>query len=125
MMLVTTIVEGSSVTICGLAIRVIYGTDLEIPELVGNEGYYSREQGAIYVQANLPHSRMRDTLAHELAHAFLDASGLGAFFASRLKADDDYEDFEELTIRLFVPNFLRLIDDNGGSLLHVPAEVSR
>lgn len=115
--------EAKRLIICGLEYRVVYATGEEVPELVENEGWCNTKASTIYLRANMPPSRMRDTLVHETAHAFIEASGLSHFLGNHFESEDKYEAFEETLIRLFVPSLLRLVDDNGTALVDVPAKV--
>lgn len=104
--------------ICGLEYRVVYATSDEVPELAGNEGHTSCSTNTIAIRSNLPPSRKRDTLVHEVMHAFLEASGVGSFLADRVRGD--YDRIEETLIRLVTPAIIRLIEDNGAALIDVP-----
>lgn len=109
-----------SLKICGLEYKVVFATSEEVPELLGKEGFTSCTTNTIYVHAHLPQSRMRDTLVHEVLHAFLEASGIGSFLSDRVRGD--YEKTEETLVRLMVPSLLRLVDENGSALIDVPRE---
>lgn len=109
-----------SLSICGLEYRVVFATSEEVPALESNEGYTSCETNTIYLASNIPRSRMRDALVHEVCHAFLEASGLGSFLQTSLKDKAAYDDFEETLIRVAVPHVLRLVLENGKALIEVP-----
>ncbi len=111
-------------SICGLEYKVVYASSDEVPELIEAEGYTSLSANTIYVRGNLPPCRKRDTLLHEVLHAFLEASGLGTFLEAGFKGDaKEYEKFEETLIRLVVPSILRLVAENGAALIKSPAKV--
>lgn len=112
-------VEARTLTIGGLEYRVILAGAHEVPELAANEGYTVPEKNVIYIRANVSPSRARDTLVHEVGHAFLEATGLGHFLQDNFRGDD-FDKFEETFIRLAVPHVLRLVDDNGGALVAAP-----
>jgi hypothetical protein len=119
---------GSFVTqrlsICGLEYRVVYASSDDVPELIENDGHTSCSTNTIYIRTNLSSSRKRDTLLHEILHAFLEASGIDHFLGHALKGDPkEYERFEETLIRLVVPSILRLVEENGAALLDIPATV--
>lgn len=109
-----------SLSICGLEYRVVFATSEEVPALEANEGYTSCETNTIYLASNIPRSRMRDALVHEVCHAFLEASGVGSFLQTSLKDKAAYDDFEETLIRVLVPHVLRLVLENGKALIEVP-----
>lgn len=104
--------------ICGLEYRVVYATTEEVPELAGREGWTVPSANTIYIRSNLPPSRLRDTLVHEVLHAFFEASGVGSFISDRVRGD--YDKFEETLIRLIVQPLLRLVEENGRALISVP-----
>jgi Zn-dependent peptidase ImmA (M78 family) len=103
------------VQICGLEYQLVVATAAEVPELLENEGWTSCVTNTIYVRANMPPTRLRDTVVHELLHAFLEASGVGSFLSDRVQGD--YDAFEEVLVRLLTPMILRLVDDNGAALV--------
>jgi hypothetical protein len=109
--------------ICGLEYRVVYASAEEVPELVNGEGYTSCSTNTIYIKLNLPASRARDVLLHEVLHAFFEASGIGSFLNDRVRGD--YDKFEETLIRLVVQPVLRLVEDNGRALIDVPSSKAK
>lgn len=111
-------------SICGLEYKVVYASSDDVPELIENDGHTSCSTNTIYIRTNLTVSRKRDTLLHEILHAFLEASGIDHFLGHALKGEaKEYERFEETLIRLVVPSILRLVEENGGALLDVPTKV--
>lgn len=114
-----------SLSICGLEYRVVFTTPDEVAELAENDGLCRRSTNTIYIRKGMPASRTRDTLIHEVMHAFLEASGLGHYLEQHLKDPDTYDKFEETLIRLMVPSLLRLVEDNGQTLLDVPTSAVR
>lgn len=112
-------------TICGLEYRVVYATPDEVPELADNEGICRASVNTIYLRRNAPPSRMRDALLHEVLHAFLEASGVGAYLSQSFKGStEEFESHEETLIRLVVPSLLRLVEDNGNALISIPASAA-
>lgn len=109
--------------ICGLEYRVVYATADQVPELAGKEGYTDFVSNTIYIRSNLTPCRSRDVRMHEVAHSFLEASGIGSFLSDRVRGD--YDKFEETLIRLVVQPILRLVDENGAALVHVPPTKKR
>jgi hypothetical protein len=109
--------------ICGLEYRVVFASVEEVPELAGKEGFVSLATNTIYVLRGMPASRTRDALAHEVGHAFFEATGIGSFIADRVRGD--YDRFEETLIRLLVQQMLRLLEDNGSALLEIPKGVTK
>lgn len=101
--------------ICGLEYDVIFATAAEDPRLVDNEGFTDASACKIYVRSTLSPSRMRDTLLHEIVHAFVEASGLCGFLQASVRGN--YDRFEEALVRLVTPSLLRFVDDNGTSAL--------
>lgn len=112
--------EIRKLSICGLEYRVVFATAEEVPALDGNEGYTSCETNTIYLANNVPQTRIRDALVHEICHAFLEASGVGSMLETSLRDKSVYDDFEETLIRVTVPQLLRLIEENGKALIEVP-----
>jgi len=111
-------------SICGLEYKVVYASSDDVPELIENDGHTSCATNTIYIRANLAPCRKRDTLLHEILHAFLEASGIDHFLGTTFKGDPkEYERFEETLIRLVVPSILRLVEENRGALLDIPATV--
>lgn len=104
--------------ICGLEYRVVFASTEEVPELAGKEGWTVPSTNTIYIRSNLPFSRARDTMLHEVLHAFFEASGVGSFLNDRVRGD--YDKFEETLIRLLVQPILRLVEENGRALIAVP-----
>jgi hypothetical protein len=104
--------------VCGLVYRVFVASADESAELTGDDdGACATASGEIFVRASLSPSRKRDTLVHEIAHAYLEASGLREFLKTKVKGD--YDAFEESFIRLLVPSFLRFVDDNARELVRL------
>jgi len=104
--------------VCGLVYRVFVASVDESSDLSAEEdGVCVASSGQILVRASLSPSRKRDTLVHEIAHAFLEASGIREFMRTRVKGD--YDAFEEAFIRLLVPSFLRFVDDNAKELVRL------
>lgn len=111
----------TSLQICGLEYRVVFASSDEVPLLREKEGMTAFDTNTIYVRSGMPLSRMRDTLVHEVMHAFLESSGVGYFLQDSVKVED-FEKFEETLIRLLVPSVLRLVEENGQALVDVPKE---
>jgi hypothetical protein len=110
--------EVGELNVCGLVYRVYVASGDESSELSeGDDGACVCAQGKILVRSSISPSRKRDTLVHEIAHAFLEASGLREFLKTRVKGD--YDSFEEALIRLFVPAFVRFLDDNTRELVRL------
>lgn len=115
--------EARKLTICGLTYRVVFATAEEVHHLEDSDGFVSMGTNTIFVKAGMPESRMRDALLHEVMHAFLESSGVGSFMRDNFRGDSDsFERFEETFIRLVVPSIIRLVDDNGPSLMRVPKQ---
>lgn len=111
-------IEVGELNVCGLVYRVFIASVDESSELTSDDdGACATSSGQILVRASLSPSRKRDTLVHEVAHAFLEASGLREFLKTRVKGD--YDSFEEALIRLLVPSFLRFVDDNSKELIRL------
>jgi len=100
--------------IAGIDYRVFIATSDEAPGLADSYGYTSTQTQRIYLKEGISFSQMRDTLFHEIVHAFLECSGIGAYLASQVKGE--WDDVEETLIRLLVPAGLRMLDDNNGEL---------
>lgn len=75
------------------------------------EGLCDYEKCHLYVRRFKSVDRMRDVFLHELAHAFLDSTGVGHWLEGRMKDPDAWVDTEEDLIRLLVPHLAQLIDD--------------
>lgn len=112
--------EVHKLVICCLVYRVVCATGEEVPKLLEHDGWADTDSNTIFLKEGMPPTRMRDTLVHEIAHAWLEASGLGEMLQSSFKGAD-FESFEEQLIRVAVPSILQLVQDNGTSLVRVPA----
>jgi hypothetical protein len=113
--------QTGTLDICGLLYRVVDAEANEVPQLEdGDEGATVYQALTIYLRGALPPTRKRDARLHEVAHAWLEASGIRDFLKSRVRGE--YTAFEETFIRLAVPSLIRLIEANGGALLSEGAE---
>jgi Zn-dependent peptidase ImmA (M78 family) len=102
-----------TLVICGQEIRVIVASPKEVPALSDKYGLSDFDAGAIYLHEENTPSRMRSVLVHEVLHVFLEASGLGQFFAGHLAKGKDFDALEETAIRLATPHVVALLSDNG------------
>lgn len=117
--------EVRRLSIVGQEYTVITATAEEAPELEAEEGHTRFSRNTILVREGLPTSRDRDTLLHEVSHAFLEATGLGSFIKDNLRPGVDATEFEETLIRLAVPGILRMVDENGQALVAPTALIKR
>lgn len=102
-------------SVCGLVYQVYVASADETEHLAdGDDGVCIAQQGVILIRASITPSRKRDALVHELAHAFLEASGLRQLLKMHVRGDLD--ELEEAIIRTFVPSFMRFLDDNDKDL---------
>jgi hypothetical protein len=84
--------------------------DLRSDEAGGlNDGSFSQEQLTVFVRAGMSKTQRRDAIAHELAHAFLYLSGIGALLSGVVRWKKGAHDFEETLVRLAAPHLGRLI----------------
>jgi len=68
------------------------------------EGLTKIEEGIIYFRKT-SYARTQDTIAHEIGHYLVDASGIRKFFEATIKTDD-YAQWEEQAIAMLVPQIL-------------------
>ena len=116
--------EVGRLNVCGIRYRVFMVADDEVPELVdGEEGACVPSKARIYLRASMPRELYRDTLVHEIGHAWLLASGLVEFLKGRVHGDIDA--FEETLIRLAVPSLLQLLDANQTELAELLGDGKR
>lgn len=109
--------------IVGIEYAVVIATSDEAPGLSDCYGYTSTRDQKIYLKEGISLCQMRDTLLHEIVHAYFECSGVGAYLASVVKGE--WDEVEETLIRLLVPSSLRMLDDNDGELgrlLRAPAK---
>lgn len=107
------------IQICGFLYSVVEvdASDGILSE--GEEGSTRAFELTIYILAGLPWARRRDTILHEVAHAFLEASGILGFLTSHTKKSAEADKFEENLIRLGTPWLLQLIDTSGPALMRL------
>jgi hypothetical protein len=111
--------EVGELSVCGLVYRVAVASVDETSDLsADDDGACVYSSGRIFIRASLSPSRKRDALVHEIAHAFIEASGLQAFLKSWV-GEEKYDAFEESFIRLLTPAFLRFVDDNARELVRL------
>lgn len=97
--------------ICGLTYQIKFASSEAVYQLQGCDGVCVYGINTIFIREGLPGTRRRDALLHEIGHAFLEASGLRSLLQS-VYSGKDFEEYEEMLIRLFVPSFIHLIDAN-------------
>jgi hypothetical protein len=107
-------------TICGVRVPVIRATPEQVPELLEDgslkDGIFCHERCCIFVREGQSKTQERDTIVHEVAHAFLHLSGIGhqlQFFLGP-KAAKNFEAMEEMLVRGATPHLVGLLADNGG-----------
>jgi len=104
--------EIKKLSVCALEYRVVLASPEEVSELRENEGWTDPSTNTIFIRSGLPRSRALDVFVHEWRHAFYEGSGIGNFLEDHFKGES-FEKFEETLIRLEVPWFVRLFQDNG------------
>ncbi len=85
----------------------------EMKKLTGDatdEGLTVAMTQRIYIRRIKNKSRLRDTFLHEICHAFLGATGMQHQLEVGYKGEN-FEDWEESLIRIFVPHLATFIDD--------------
>lgn len=108
----------ATLNVCGMTYRVMLASSIERPALEESEGECDADEGVIYLRASLARNRtrLRDTLIHELVHAFVDATGLAYVLKGKLKESRDWEDVEETIARVATPHIVQLVEANGSRL---------
>ncbi len=105
-----------SLVICGFPYEVVEVDESDGILADGEEGSTRALELRIYIRAGLPWPRRRDTILHEIAHAFFEATGLLGFITAHTKKSAEADRFEENLIRLATPWLLQLIDTSGPAL---------
>jgi hypothetical protein len=100
--------------VCGIyEYRVYRAKASEMPEPT-DEGVTHIEDRKILIREDLDKARYGEVLQHELRHAWWDASGLGAYFASVTKlSGKKLEEAEEIFIRMDTPAGLSTMKSFG------------
>ncbi len=104
------------VNVCGLSYEVYFASAEEVPNLSADEARTEYQENRIYIRESLRNNptRVRDNLVHELQHAILEASGLGAWMRAHTKLSKaHYIEFEELLIRIQTPALITTLQSAG------------
>lgn len=103
--------------VCGVRVPVVRATADQIPDLAEDgrllDGYFCSTQSVIFIRDGQSHTQERDTIVHEVAHAFLYLSGLGHRL-EEVVGPALFERFEEGLVRMATPHLVAFILENGG-----------
>jgi hypothetical protein len=96
--------------VCGIEIPIYREPDLRDSEGALLDGHFlPTPRPRILIREGLTKSVEKDTLIHELGHAFAVYSGLRDFFAGQVRKSVDVADFEETIIRILTPHIGGLV----------------
>jgi hypothetical protein len=94
---------------------VYRATPDEVPELLDGgavlDGYVDFERCCIYVREGQSETQERDTIMHEAVHAFLSVTGLKHLLKGAVKKKIDFEEFEELFVRIATPHLVAVASE--------------
>jgi hypothetical protein len=95
-------------TICNVRIPIIRATVEQVPELAEGDrlldAYFCMERLVIFVREGQSKTHERDSITHELAHAFIYLSGLGHRLKGFFDKPEAYDRFEEEIVRAMTPH---------------------
>lgn len=98
-----------TLTICGVRVPVIEATVGQLPDLdetdgTTNDGFFCGARTCIFIRAGQSPTQRRDSINHEVGHAFVKLSGLSQLLAAVTTWPKGYEDFEETIVRIAAPH---------------------
>lgn len=98
-----------TVTICNVRVPIIEATIEQIPELAEadgstNDGFFCGARTCIFILAGQSATQRRDSVNHEVGHAFVKLSGLAQLLAAVTTWPKGYDDFEETLVRIAAPH---------------------
>ncbi len=98
-----------TVPICGVRVPVIEATIEQIPDLAEadgstNDGFFCGSRTCIFILAGQSPTQRRDSINHEVGHAFVKLSGLAQLLAAVTTWPKGYDDLEETIVRIAAPH---------------------
>lgn len=104
----------TTIVICSVRVPVVEATTEQAPCLAGNDGAFDYTKLVIYVAPEQSSTHLRDTVVHEVAHAFIYLSGLGHTLKTMLQPKyvkhwDGDDGTEETLVRMVTPHCVALI----------------
>lgn len=102
------------VTVAGVIIPIFRATSKEVDDLKDDDGEdllgcFVPEKGAIYITQGQPAGLERDTINHEIIHAWINLSGALRLLRLHFRKADDPDEVEEALVRVLTPH-VHLID---------------
>lgn len=102
------------VQVAGHSVPVFRANSKEVRELENDDGTdlcgcFVPPKGTIYICQGLPKDVERDTINHEIVHAWFYLSGAREVLRRLVKRPDDTEDVEETLVSVLTPH-VRSID---------------
>lgn len=98
------------IEVCGITLQVVRAHPDDVAELVRDgeilDGVCDIANGRIVVREGQPTELERDSIAHEVIHAFLYLSGLQEILKDRI-GHEKFEGFEELLVRVATPHIAK------------------
>ncbi len=96
-------------TICAVRVPIVRATLEQMPELAEaegliNDGFFCGERTCIFIRSGQSRTQERDSINHEVGHAFVKLSGLAAVLAAVTTWPKGYEDLEETLVRIAAPH---------------------
>jgi hypothetical protein len=102
--------------LCGVRVQVFRAAKGKVPDLAGSIGAYDGTTCTVWLEEGQSETQERDTLVHELCHAFFALSGLGptlrAFLGPEMAQRWDGDNgIEEALVSLIAPHVAVLYKD--------------
>ncbi len=99
----------TTLVVCGVRVPVIEATVEQVPDLdeadgQTNDGFFCGRTNVIYIRAGQSPTQRRDSINHEVGHAFVRLSGLSQLLAAVTAWPKGYDDFEETLVRIAAPH---------------------
>jgi len=109
-------VRNRKLDIAGTLYEVIFTSEDECEELEGKYGYTDLDRKVIVIRKTDSIETMQDTLVHEVGHAFVEETGLKAFFDLSLPAKTDRNAWEESFMAIISPHIVGVVKKNKRKL---------
>jgi Zn-dependent peptidase ImmA (M78 family) len=93
--------------ICNVLVPIVRATSEQMPELTNegeDDGFFCPSRTLIVIRAGQSETQERDTIAHEIGHAFLYLSGLQHLLKAITNWPKGYDDLEECLVRIAAPH---------------------
>jgi hypothetical protein len=101
------VVHLRTIRICNVLVPIVRATVEQMPELESegtDDGFFCPSRTLIVIRAGQSETQERDSIAHEVGHAFIYLSGIGHILKGVTAWPKGYDDLEEVLVRVAAPH---------------------